>query len=107
MSVKVYENPFWEQQTEADITKGLLKMAVDIRNKAVILAPVDTGALKNSANVSPISKGYRIQFGSSRVPYARKRHFENKKNPQTLSYLEKAGDGVVRGDTSKYFKDTI
>lgn len=107
MSVKVIENPFWQKQTEADITKGLLKMAVDIRNKAVILAPVDTGALKNSANVSSITKGFRIQFGSSRVPYARRRHFENKKNPQTLNYLARAGDGVVRGNTSKYFKDNI
>lgn len=82
-------------------------MAVDIRNRAVILAPVETGALKNSGIVEPVTNGYKIQFGSSRVPYARKRHFENKKNPQTLGYLAKAGDAVARSDKSKYFKGKV
>ena len=36
-----------------------------------------------------------VKFGDARVPYARRRHFENKKNPHTKYYLQKAGDNVV------------
>jgi len=89
---------------EQDIKGGLLEMANDIRTRAIILAPVETGALRNSGLVQSIINGYRIQFGSSRVPYARRRHFENRKNPQTLGYLVRASDSVVRGNMSKYFR---
>ena len=92
---------------ETSIKGGLLEMATDIRNRAVILAPVETGALKNSGVVIPITNGYKIQFGSGRVPYARKRHFENRKNPQTIGYLAKAADSVERANSSKYFKGKV
>lgn len=86
---------------------GLLEMATDIQRRAKAFAPVDTAALVNSGRIEPISDGYRVVFGSSRVPYARRRHFENKKNPQTLHYLSRAGDNVIRGNTTKYFKGKI
>lgn len=84
---------------------ALLEMANDIHRKAVALAPVETSALRNSGKVEPVTDGYSIIFGSSRVPYARRRHFENKKNPQTLGYLARAGDSVSRGDKTKYFRN--
>lgn len=83
---------------------GLLEMATDIHRRAKALAPVDTSALVNSGRIEQTKDGYRVIFGSSRVPYARRRHFENKKNPQTLHYLSRAGDNVIRGNTSKYFR---
>lgn len=88
----------------APIKAGLLQMATDIHRRAVAFAPIETGALKNSGRVETENDGYKVIFGSSRVPYARRRHFENKKNPQTLGYLAKAGDSVARNSKGKYFK---
>lgn len=86
---------------------GLLEIMTDIHKRSVGLAPRDTSALVNSGTISQIDSGYKITYGSSRVPYARRRHFENKKNPQTLGYLALAGDAVARGDIAKYFRGKI
>lgn len=88
---------------------GLAEMATDIHRRAVILAPVETGALRNSGKVEKSgSQEYTISFGNGgRVPYARRRHFENKKNPQTLGYLSRAADSVGRSDKGKYFKGKV
>lgn len=108
MSVKINYNQNWDKAKSGNfIDDGLLEMATDIHRRAVILAPVDTSALRNSGVVDKISGGYAIRFGSSRVPYARIRHEVNKKNPQTRRYLAKAGDSVARGDTAKYFRGKI
>lgn len=88
----------------APIKAGLLEMATDIHRRAVAFAPIKEGALRNSGRVEAVNDGYKVVFGSSRVPYARRRHFENKRNPQTLGYLVRAGDSVVRGNISKYFR---
>lgn len=104
MSVKVTIVPNWDMKIAQEMKAGLLEMATDIRTKAVILAPRETGALANSGVVEPVLEGYRIKFGSGSVPYARRRHYENNKNPQTKGYLAKAGDGVARGNKAKYFK---
>lgn len=72
-----------------------------------MLAPVDTRALVSSGVIERNgTANYTIRFGSARVPYARIRHFENKRNPQTLGYLEKAGDSVARGNVNKYLRGT-
>ena len=55
-----------------------------------------TGALKSDGRVEKISDGYSVVFGDSRVPYARFRHFKNAKNPQTLKYLERAGNQTAK-----------
>lgn len=94
----------WEQKVIRSAQKGVLAMATDIHKRAVILAPVDTSALANSGTVKPVTNGYMIKFGSSRVPYARRRHFENEKHPATKMYLAKAADSVARSNQSKYFK---
>ena len=108
MKVKVTMNQNWDSIKKADwLDIGLLEMSTDIDRRAKALAPVETSALRNSGEVSPITNGYKISFGSSRVPYARRRHFENRKNPQTKGYLAKAGDSVARGNTAKYFRSKI
>lgn len=105
MAVKT--NPNIDSILSAPVKAGLLEMATDIHRRAAALAPVDTSALVNSGRVEPVNGGYVVKFGSTRVPYARRRHFENKKNPQTLGYLERAGDAVVRGNVGKYFRGKI
>lgn len=95
----------WLPKTEQGLDAGMLELATDIHRRSAINAPKDTRALVNSGTVTRKSLGYYIiRYGSGRVRYARRRHYENKKNPQTLGYLEKAGDSVTRGNVYKYFK---
>lgn len=107
MSVKVSMKPMWSQGIEKSMKVALLEMSLDVRRRAITLAPKDTRALVNSGVVEPVTNGYKIKFGSSKVPYARRRHFENFKNPQTKGYLAKAGDSVARADKTKYFRGKI
>lgn len=95
----------WLDYTEDNLDRAVLEMATDIDRRAKILAPVDTGNLVNSAVIKREDKAsYSVTFGNARVPYARRRHFENKRNPQTLGYLQRAGDSVARGNISKYIR---
>lgn len=107
MPVKVTMKPGWEKSIERSMKNGLLEMVTDVHKRAVVIAPKDTRALVNSGKISPVTNGYKVEFGSSKVPYARRRHFENKKNPHTLGYLSKAGDSVARGNKAKYFSRSI
>ena len=103
---KVTMKPNWD--STAGLERGLAEMATDIDSKAKILAPKLTRALVNSGRIKKTGTAeYTISFGNSTVPYARRRHFENKKNPQTLGYLAKAGDSVARSDKSKYFRNKV
>ncbi len=97
----------WLSASELEREEALAEMMTDVHRRAVMLAPVDTSNLVNSGQITRVGEQhYKVTFGNAQVPYARRRHFENKKNPQTLGYLAKAGDGVVRGDTKKYFRIT-
>lgn len=96
----------WVPQTLEKQDKAVLEMATDIHRRAIVLAPKDTRALVNSGRIERVAQGhYRVKFGGGRVKYAKRRHYENKKNPQTLRYLERAGDSVYRGNTTKYFRN--
>ena len=103
---KVTMKAGWD--STAGLERGLAEMATDIHKRATILAPKDTRALVNSSRIKRLSAvAYQISFGSSQVPYARRRHFENKKNPQTLGYLSRAADSVARSDKGKYFRNKV
>jgi hypothetical protein len=45
---------------------------------------------------------YIVHYGDARVPYARRRHLENKKNPQTKYYLQNAGDRVAKQGIQRF-----
>lgn len=107
MKTRVKINKGWSSDIERELNIGLLDMTTDIHRRSAILAPKDTRALVNSGMILPVHNGYEIKYGSPRVPYARIRHFENRKNPQTIGYLIKAGESVVRGDVGKYFRSLI
>jgi hypothetical protein len=107
MTVKVTINKNWSTDIERGMKVALLEMTTDIHKRSTILAPKDTRALVNSGVIEPVQDGYKVKYGSSRVPYARRRHFENKKNPGSLGYLAKAGDSVARSDKSKYFRGKV
>lgn len=98
-----------DEEREDDVTA--LTMAVDIHRRSAILAPKDSRNLVNSGRVERVARGhYRIVYGGNgngfSVPYAKRRHFENRLNPQTLGYLAVAGDTVARSGVAKYRRRT-
>lgn len=81
------------------------EMAIDILNRAIMNAPKDTGALVRSGRLNKDgTASYTVSFGDNRVRYARKREYENKKNPHTIHYLKNAVESVQRGNINKYFR---
>jgi len=75
---------------KADTALALLNKAEAIGYTAQILAPQATGALVNSKRVEAVSfDNVQVSFNTA---YANRRHYENKKNPQTLEYLKRAGE---------------
>lgn len=91
--------------TEGQTLKRAEKsMAQVIVNRAKMLAPVLTGALRQSGRVEQSKGKTTAIFGgkSVSVPYARRRHYENRKNPQTLRYLERAGNATAKEGVAKY-----
>lgn len=88
------EERLWDRVVEV--------MAGVILTRATMLAPKDSGSLRTSGRVGGKGSSRSVVFGDSSVPYARRRHFENKKNPQTLLYLKRAGDSVAKENIKKY-----
>ena len=84
----------WGQKSEREQQVALLELATTIHRDAGNLAPRDTGNLISSGRIEPISgeSGYRVIFGGGSIKYAKRRHYENRKNPGTLLYLQRAGN---------------
>lgn len=80
------------QVQRLNMQKELEAKAEKTLGRARMLAPKLSGDLKSDGRVEKIAGGVSVVFGDSRVPYARKRHFENRKNPSTMHYLERAGN---------------
>lgn len=96
----------WLPSTEASLDKAVLEMATDIDRVAKQLAPKQTGALKKSGRIERVGNAhYIISFGGNSVPYAKRRHYENNRNPQSLRYLERAGDSISRSGIKKYLRN--
>ena len=95
MTVKVTMIPGWDTKIERGLKQGVLAMTVDIQKRAVILAPKLTSALANSAIIGTVFNGYKVTFGSSRVPYARIQHEGGTirpKNKPVLAWKDKSGN---------------
>ena len=95
----------YAQIQRLNMQKELEAKAEKTLGRARILAPVLSGDLKMNGRVEKIPNGVSVVFGDSRIPYARRRHFENRKNPATINYLERAGNQtkkegfiVMKGD---------
>lgn len=93
----------WTLEEENKLDLKMLVLVTDIDRVAKILAPKDKRNLVNSGRIDRVEKGhYKVIFGGGAVPYARRRHFENKKHPGSLRYLERAGDAAGR-NARRYF----
>lgn len=100
MGVRVTSNVIaWSSRKEREIDLSVLQLATDIDRTSAALAPVLTRQLVNSKRIE--RKGNAHYSISYNTPYARRRHFENKKNPGTLLYLKRAGD-VASKNIRKY-----
>lgn len=87
----------WTDKTERQLDIAVLEMATDIDRAAKILAPKASRALVNSGRIERTGQAhYKVIFGGGSVPYARRRHYENRKTPGSLLYLERAGDATGR-----------
>lgn len=86
----------------ARINNALAKMGDSVLHRAELFAPVLTGALRDNGDVQQGNFKVVIGFGGLEVPYARRRHYENNKHPQTKRYLERAGDAVGREGIIRY-----
>lgn len=87
----------WQRRQQGNLDVAALDLVTVIHRDAGTLAPEDTSALINSGRI--VRNGladYSVVFGGGQVPYARMRHYVNRRNPQTLGYLEKAGDSNSR-----------
>lgn len=93
----------WLALEQVNLDNAVRQMANTILSDSRMLAPVLTGALRSDGNVKKEGMAsYIVQYGDARVPYARRRHFENKKNPQTKYYLWNAGDRVVKQGIQRF-----
>jgi hypothetical protein len=93
----------WSAKKTRELDVSMLDLMTTIHRDAGNLAPVDTGSLVDSGRIVRHGLGYySVIFGGGQVPYARRRHYENSKNPGTLRYLQRAGDA-----NSKNFKRYI
>lgn len=93
----------WAKVAEINQNEAIRAMAHAIDNVAQAKAPVLTGALRSDGDVRKVGRlTYEVKYGDERVPYARRRHYENKKNPQTRYYLTNAGDEVVKRGIGVY-----
>lgn len=93
----------WLALEQVNLDNAVRQMANTILSDSRMLAPVLTGALRSDGNVKKEGlASYIVQYGDARVPYARRRHFENKKNPQTKYYLWNAGDRVVKQGIQRF-----
>lgn len=94
----------WTPKTISQLDRGVLQLATDIDRVAKMFAPQETGALRGSGRIERKGVGhYAVIYGSGPVRYARRRHYENQKNPGTLRYLERAGDSQAK-NYRRYFK---
>jgi len=84
---------------DAAMLTGLTDLGNDIEKRAVVLAPKDTGRLRNSVKVQTGKDKVTVSFNT---PYAKRRHYENNLHPSTKLYLTEAMKSIT--NVSKYFK---
>lgn len=71
--------------------EGIKESFTDDFNKANEIAPIDTSENKDEIVLrEEVTINLKTLTGTWHVPYARKRYYENDKNPQTTYYVEKA-----------------
>lgn len=95
----------WTAEKERNADTAVLEMVTDVHRVAKVLAPKDTHALVNSGRIERRGTAhYSVTFGGGSVPYARLRHYVNRKTPSSLRYLQRAGEATER-NINRYVRD--
>lgn len=90
-----------DKLVNATMKAGLNELGNDVRRRAVVLAPVLTGALRQSAKSDVSSAGEKVTI-SFNTPYSNRRHWENNLHPETKYYLTNSLKSIK--NVGKYFK---
>lgn len=102
----------WNQsrvsRLRTDTLRAMVTAAIGTSNAAKRGAPYDSGALVNSIRVDTTKQNeiFVLAGGNNagkKVPYAKRREYENKKNPQRKFYMHNAFKQLEQNYT-KYFK---
>lgn len=84
---------------------GLEALGKDIEKRAVVLAPKDTGRLRNSVRMDVTTSGQDRVEVSFNTAYARRRHYENNLHPSTKMYLNNALKSIT--NVERYFPKDV
>ena len=85
---------------------GLEALGKDVKKRAVLLAPKDSGDLRQSARVDVSTVGGKDMVEVSfNTPYARRRHWENYLHPSTKMYLHNGLKSIT--NVERYFPKDI
>lgn len=85
----------WEQWVPDMVEEGLGRVSERILRQAKANAPFLSGRLRASGQSRQVGANMMaVSFGNRNVQYAVRRHFENRKNPHTRYYLERAAKQV-------------
>lgn len=89
------------EETER-INNALSRMGSSVHNLAKMYAPYASGELLRDGRVNTGNLQTTIAFGGFKVPYARRRHYENNLHPNTKLYLERAGNEIAKRGVQYY-----
>lgn len=89
----------------AGMAEGLLKLGKDVKKRAVILAPVDSGDLRKSAKVEVSTTGQDKVTISFNTAYSHIRHEVNNLHPSTRKYLANGLKSIT--NPARYFKGLL
>lgn len=90
-----------DKLVNAMMKAGLNELGNDVKRRAIVLAPVLTTTLRQSAK-SDVSSAGEIVTVSFNTPYANRRHWENNLHPETKHYLTNSLKSIK--SINKYFK---
>ena len=93
-----------DKLVDAAMKSGLTLLGNDVRKRAIVLAPKDSGDLRRSAKVDiqTVGDGVEISFNTA---YAKRRHYENYLHPSTKLYLNNALKSIT--NIGNYFKESF
>lgn len=94
-----------DKLVNAAMKEGLLLLGKDVRKRAIVLAPKDSGDLRRSAKVDVSTTGVDSVEVSFNTEYAKRRHYENNLHPSTRLYLTNALKSIT--NVNKYFRKTF
>lgn len=110
-----FANHPWSQLS-LEMQQGLIAMAKDVQTHAILRAPVDTGALRNSIRVStPTEEGLEVVAGggffagddghTKYIGYAFTRELYNNLHPATRHYMQEGLNDTLRTNyIQRFFK---